>query len=209
MDKLEKNQKIVVIVAGLIIAIVIGMYIFSQMRENNIEEEINFTSEEFIENKVIEEEAEIIVHITGAVEKEGIVSLKEGDRIADAIKEAGGIKDNADLSTINLAYILEDGQKIYIPTKEEMEEIKSNNELKNEESIQNGIVSGKEESSKVNINNADINELNTLPGIGSKTAEKIVEYRKEQGRFKGIEDIKNVKGIGEAKYNKIKEMIKI
>ena len=125
---------------------------------------------------------------------------------------AGGLKEDADLKQINLAYVLEDGMKINIPSKNE-----STNESRNEASnnTENYIIkenlnlSNNAKISKVNINSATQTELETLPGIGPSTALKIINYRKEKGKFNKIEDIKNVNGIGEIKFNKIKEFIKI
>lgn len=159
-------------------------------------------------------EGKIIVHITGAVQKTGILVLEEGARIADAIDKANGIKEDADLDEINLAYILQDGQKIYIPSKKDKAKIDKNAYITSD-SGNNVIIETIEESSKkqtnqkVNINTATISQLQTLPGIGQSTANKIIEYRTENQGFKKIEELKNVKGIGDAKYEKIKEYIKV
>lgn len=164
--------------------------------ENNYEE--YFAEEE----NIIKEEAKkvIVVHIIGEINKPGIVELEEGARVIDAIKKAGGTTEKADLAQINLAYILKDGQKIYIPNTED-------NDKKieyNTANIENNI---KEE--KININTADEDELQRLPGVGASTAAKIIKYREENGSFRKIEDIQNVKGIGEAKYNDLKEQIEV
>lgn len=127
------------------------------------------------------------MHIAGCVIEEGIVKLKEGDRIADAIERAGGITSDADISKVNLAYKLKDGQKIYIP---------SNIEEDNITIITQGgagvIGEDVETSDKVNINTATQTELETLSGIGPSTASKIIEYRIQNGEFSDVEDIKNV-----------------
>ena len=129
---------------------------------------------------------EIIVHITGCVEKEGIVKLQEGARIADAIEEAGGTTLDANINNVNLAYKLKDGQKIYIPSN--IEEDATVISQKDE-----GIVNDLNESQgKININTASQTELETLSGIGPSMALKIIEYREKNGTFLKIEDIKNV-----------------
>ena len=222
MNQLSKEQKIIIIVISIVVSIVIGMYIFQRLRDNNIEElnlvEINEISEEEKEVK-----SDIVIHVTGAVNNQGIVRLEEGARIADAIEQAGGLTEEADVSQINLAYILEDGQKIYIPTKEEVKEATElrNSLTENQNYIisesGNGVISdsknGKNNNEKgvgkVDINKASRDELNTLPGIGDVTAERIIEYRENNGDFSKIEDLKEVSGIGEAKYEKIKEMITV
>ena len=164
----------------------------------------------------------IIVHVSGAVNKEGIVELEENSRISDAINKAEGLKENADTKNINLAFKLEDGMKIYIPTEEET--IEKNEQNQNENIIDqtskyvtssSGVVQEEQtnekneqnKNEKININTATQTELETLPGIGPSTSLKIVNYREENGKFKSIEEIKEVSGIGDAKYENIKELI--
>lgn len=153
------------------------------------------------EEEVIDEE--IIVHITGEVKNEGIIKIKKDSRLADVIEEAGGTTEEADLSKVNLAYQVKDGQKIYIPNIND----KKIQEYITEEAGDSIIIEEKESKSKVNINTATQTELETLSGIGPSTALKIINYREENGKFKKIEDIKNVPGIGEAKFENIKEEI--
>ena len=162
-----------------------------------------------------------MVYITGEVKNPGIYELEENSRIKDVIEKAGGLKETADITDINLATILQDEDKITIPTKDKtMEEkqnterIQSNKQSKTTEKSQNTTsistnTTGKNQNTKVNINTATQTELETLPGIGPSTASKIVSYRKENGKFKSIEEIKKVNGIGESKYKKIKELIKV
>lgn len=171
---------------------------------NSIENEAKISEKNEVENKIEKEVNEIVVHITGEVKKEGIVYLKEGDRVIDAIKEAGGETKNADLSKVNLAYELSDGQKIYIPNKGE--------KLDNFIIDEGGSASMSEndnKQTKININTADEVELDNLPGIGPSIAKKIVDYRNENGKFNNIEDIKNVSGIGDSKYEDIKDNITV
>lgn len=125
---------------------------------------------------------------------------------------AGGSTEEADLSKVNLAYTLSDGQKVYIPKVGE--EISGQNEFSeyissgfgNNDVVEdkNGIAIGGE---KVNINTAKQTELETLPGIGPSTAQKIIDYRTKNGLFEAIEDIQNVKGIGDGKFEEIKDNI--
>lgn len=134
---------------------------------------------------------DIYIHISGEVKYPGIVELKSGSRLIDAVDKSGGISDDVDLDKINLAMVLEDEQKIYIPRI-------------GEETTEETSVSTTE--SKVNINTADRETLMTLPGIGEKTADKIIKYRTEQS-FKSIEEIQDVPGIGPAKFNELKDYI--
>lgn len=175
---------------------------------NDIEETIEGSeeSENVEENKKDEEIEEIVVHITGEINKPGIVTLKENSRIADAINAAGGTTKEADLNQINLAYILEDGQKIYIPNKNEKIE---DNEYIIDGNGNNEGSTNKKEGDKVNINEAMQTELEELPGIGPSLASRIIEYREVNGKFEKIEDLQNVKGIGDAKFGEIKDKVSI
>lgn len=152
------------------------------------------------EEKILD--GEIIIHITGEVLNEGIVKTKKDSRIADVIEQAGGITEEADLSQVNLAYQVKDGQKIYIPNINDEEN--DTQVYITEEAGINVVIEDKEYGNKVNINTASQTELETLSGIGPSTALKIINYRKENGEFKQIEDIKNVPGIGEAKFESLK-----
>ena len=197
MKKINNNIKIIIIIgiATLTIFIVI---LLKKIEENNYN---NYNYEEYFgeqENKIVEEKKTIVVHITGEVNKPGVIELEEGKRIIDAIKTAGGAPSKANLTQINLAYVLKDGMKIYIPNIED----------KNIEYITTNI-GDSDDKEKININLANEKDLQKLPGIGTSTAKKIIKYREENGEFKNIEDIKNVKGIGESKYEEIKEKIEI
>ena len=140
-------------------------------------------------------------------------------RSPPAISMAGGVREDAYVEEVNLAYKLEDGMKIHIPTKEEVEKQKEEKTLvegekKRQEEITMAsgiekIEEKKEEEKKVNLNTATKAQLENLPGIGTSTAQKIMDYRKEKGKFKTIEEIKEVNGIGESKFEKIKDLIEI
>lgn len=202
MEFLNKKQKIILICIIIIMCMLILYYIISKTETRDYEEfeisEENETTQE-TENQV--EDNIIIVHVSGEVNKPGIIELKEGSRIADAIEKAKGSTEYADLSKINLAYEIKDGQKINIPSKNEIIEVYI------EEEAGENVIENEIKNSKVNINTALQTELETLTGIGPSTALKIIEYRKENGEFKAIEDIQNVPGIGEAKFENIKQEI--
>lgn len=214
MKYINKKTKILLIILISIIAIGISYYAYQNEKQsqNFIEEQnLEIEENEVEENK--EESKTIIVHVSGAVQKEGVVELEENSRVEDAIEKAGGFKENAYTKDVNLAYKLEDGMKIYIPTIDEKENTKITTEVGTEvENNYDGLANTNEEklvSKKVNINTANKEELDTLPGIGPSTAEKIISYRKENGKFKSIEEIKDVSGIGDSKYENIKDMIDI
>lgn len=151
----------------------------------------------------------IYVHVAGAVESPGVVELEEGQRIVDAIEKVGGLTDDAEIFEVNLAYVLKDGQKIYIPTVEEAElqEVEYITSENGKNIIVNENTDSSDVSAIININTATQTELEILTGIGPSTALKIIEYRNENGDFSSIEDIMNVSGIGESKYNSIKNNI--
>lgn len=162
------------------------------------------------------QEEKIIVHVVGQVNKPGVVTLPQGARIKDAIEQAGGASENADLSKINLAYMLEDGTQIYVPSFEETSKADSDNTEREyissspgENVISDSAIQETSKVSKVNINTATLEQLETLPGVGESTAKKIIEYREKNGKFQKEEDLKNVSGIGDAKYAKIQEYIKV
>lgn len=208
------NKKIIIYI--LISTLIIGIYYLFTKKEEYVENtniimisKENIEDEKNIENKEnIEKNNKIIIYVTGAVKNEGIYEIEENSRIADSIKIAGGLKEDANIENINLAYVLEDGMKIHIPSiSENINEIQDNtNEYITKE---NGDTkSSKNSNEKININTATQTELETLPGIGPSTALKILDYRKENGKFNTIEDIKKVNGIGESKFSKIKDLIK-
>ena len=223
MKNFSKKQKTIIV--AILIIILIIYYIYKTNEEKNIQESMNELLEENNKTEdVIEksegknneteeipedEESKILIHITGAIKKEGVYELTEGDRIIDAINKAEGVTEEADTSQINMASKLEDGMKIYVPKKgENTENIQS--QERQTENIQKTSETNNNENSntkKININTASLEELDTLPGIGEATAQKIIDYRKEKGKFSKIEDIKNVKGIGDSKFEKIKDKI--
>lgn len=228
MKKLNLKQKKIIAIILIILVIIAYYYLYlknSTEEISNQDLEVNNTQESNQTNETEKETEEtIVVHISGAVNIEGIVELEAGSRIANAIEKAGGVKENADMTDINLAYPLEDGMKIHIPTKEETEANKNNENMIDESYVtsSSGGVSSKEDTNstqgssksttineKVNINTATQEELDTLPGIGPSIASKIIDYREQNGKFNSIEEIKEVSGIGDAKYEKIKDSITI
>lgn len=141
----------------------------------------------------------ITIHISGEVNNPGVVNIESDKRLSDAVDKLGGITENADLNNINLAMKIEDAKHYIIP--------KIGEEIKNSESINNENQNNNINSDKVNINQATVEELDRLPGVGQATANKIINYREEHGDFKSIEELKHVNGIGNKKYEQIKDEI--
>jgi competence protein ComEA len=161
--------------------------------KNNSNNE-NKKSENNLGNKLEVNKKNIKVYICGEVIHEGVYKLEEGARVCDALKLAGGLKESAAKTIINLARYLVDGEMIYFPSKNEVE---------------SGKYSIASKNSLININYGTKDELMTLPGIGEAKADDIINYRESNGLFDNIEDIKQVDGIKEALYGKIKDLITI
>ncbi len=242
MMEFLKQRKIVIII-GILVIILVGWKIYdsrsfenlnsedilvSDIKDNVKSDSKNKNDKEFNEEKV-EEENFMAVHVTGEVKNPSVVRVKEGSRIEDIIKAAGGLTENADITDVNLAFVVEDGMKIRIPSNDNEDSKKNNSgeevdekeknqiESKNNEYITQdsgkGVIVSNESnelsSSIVNINTASQTELEELPGIGPSISSRIIEYRNQKGNFKKIEDVKNVTGIGDSKFEKIKDLIKV
>lgn len=149
----------------------------------------------------------IMVDLKGAIKNPGVYEAREGERVVEIIKRAGGLSDNADESKVNLAMHVEDEMVLYIPMVGELvQETQGFAQSSN-----GGLGAGSlgSESNKININSADEAELETLPGIGPSKSAAIIEYRTTTGPFKSIEDIQSISGIGEKTFEKLKDKIAI
>ena len=165
----------------------------------------------------LNEPAVFYVHITGAVKNPGVYPVKEGQRVTAAIEAAGGLTSDAVESAINLARLVVDGEQIYVPTKDEMKDASAPWEGKPEQggahSEGSGAGAGASgsgtagSSGVVNLNTATVDELDTLPGVGPATAQRIVEDRELSGPFKNPEDLMRVSGIGEKKFAQLKDRV--
>lgn len=140
---------------------------------------------------------QLLVDVSGAVRKPGVVRVNSGSRVFEAVDQAGGVSEDADLRTINLAAVVRDGQKIYIPRVGEMMlESTENNWSTNERD-------------KLDLNSASASSLEELDGIGVKTAEKIIAYREEHGGFRNVEELMQVSGIGAKTFEGLKDKIAV
>ena len=199
-DYIKENRELLlkVAAAALLVAAAFFVFVLTGDEEESLEEETNVVTES--EPKM----TMIMVDIGGEVNDPMVAELEEGSRVEDAINAAGGVTEDADLTEINRAAFLEDGDKILIPEKQEV----ALNDISN---ATDGSVKGSYTSysdGKININTAGSEELQMLDGVGPVTAEKIIDYRESNGRFKDIEDIKNVSGIGEKTFEKLKDDIR-
>lgn len=207
MRRFLKNKKIVLVVIVIFLSI---LYFIAN-------KSIQKYNDDFIEENVETNQEKIYIYVTGEVNIPGVVILNKGSRISDAINAAGGVTNNANTTKINLVYVLEDGMKVRIPSNKELNNNSSfeyittksgegaNENIEKEEKTENKV--NKKTTSLVNINTATQTELETLPGIGPSIALKIINYRKENGKFSNVEELKNVNGIGENKFEAMKKYV--
>lgn len=151
------------------------------------------------------EQGAIVVHVTGSVASPGVYELAQGARVQAAVDAAGGFADGADVSAVNCARVAQDGEQIFVPSIDASPA--GATDVGGEGGASEGSATGGGESAKVNINRADAAELDTLPGVGPSTAEKIIADREANGPFATIEDIKRVSGIGDKKYEQLAGLI--
>ena len=147
--------------------------------------------------------ASVTVYVTGAVNHPGIVEVPEEARVADAVNACGGALPTADMEGVNMAQKLKDGQQVRIPEKTEMTAPPRTAAAVTGQTDKTG------EGGRININTADEKALDSLPGIGPAMAKRIIEYRNTEGMFQSPEDLKKIKGIGDAKYEKLKDRITV
>lgn len=228
----HKKQAIIlgVIILGVISIGIIGYFnihsIFNNDK-NKEEKEIKLINDEQINQQDIEEVSEntVSVDIKGAVNVPGVYNVKENSRVGDVLAIAGGSRDDADLSVINLSKKVYDEMVVIIYTKNEVKkftEVKKEETTKQEKCVNNNenitnnacvcpspTISNTIENTtkKISLNSASKDELTTLSGIGESKALLIIEYREKNGPFKSIEELKNISGIGDSLFEKIKENI--
>ena len=193
-NRLYRKGLVVVLIIALLVMAAVGIKLSDK------DEEIVFAGNENLEGENQETQesqdtkeehiSHMYVDIDGEVKNPGVYQLKDGDRVNDAIIMAGGLTDSAFTKNLNKARKLTDGEKIYIPKEGEESE----------------VLSG--DSNLININTASANDLMSLPGIGEVYAQRIIDYRNEKP-FDSIEEIKNIEGIGEKKFEKLKDLIKV
>ena len=235
IGKIKKLDKDYIIIGIIIISVITFMVLnIGKVKEfeekettGNIEKNIT-VSEESKDNKEkegneedkkenISSETGIFVHIDGYVNNPGVYQIKVNERTNVLIEKAGGLKNGYSIKNINLAAKLSDGDKVYIPSIEEEKTLGNQNNNISVNTVgkhtNNGNNSNNNvnitKNNKININTANVSELKQITGIGESTANKIIDYRQNVGKFKKIEDIKEVKGIGDSKFESLKNKITI
>ena len=204
-----KEYKIIVICAGLGLALG-GFFLLkpstqTPVKETNLQAEVAAVSKDSSSEKEVkkEESAEqdlITVDVKGAVKSPGIYDLPVGSRVHDAVQKAGGLTDEADSKSLNLAQKISDEALVYVPTK-------------GEEAASQQATSGTSPSTskdkKVNLNKASLEELKQVKGLGGKRAQDIIDHREANGKFKSVDELKKVSGIGAKTIEKLKDYVTV
>ncbi|WP_342541146.1 helix-hairpin-helix domain-containing protein [Heyndrickxia sp. FSL K6-6286] len=205
LERIFKQYKFLLIAVGLLV-IVIFLFIGKSPREKHGIHTSDFSA--YLEESGQKEDEDqkniadmkIIVDLKGEIVNPGIYEANDGERVQDLITKAGGFSKNADKLKVNLAQKVKDEMVIYVPKIGEEINVSLFDEAESTTNNSEG---------KVNINSANKDQLQTIPGIGPSKADAIIEYREQKGEFKKIEEIKNVTGIGEKTYEKLKDSISI
>lgn len=195
----EQRRKIIFIVV-LALVIVVGSF-YSFWQKNSVAD--SGPSGEVLAKgaKTTDEKTnDIVVYISGAVNKPGVFKLTHNARVIDVVNMAGGLTLEADGAKTNMAQLLKDGMHINVANKPTTSMGGGSVPLNASKGLGNGII---------NINTADKSALDTLPGVGPALAERIIEYRQTNGNFSEIEGLKKVQGLGASKFEKLKDKITI
>ena len=207
-----KEYKIIVICAGLGLALG-GFFLLkptsqTPVTETNLQAEVAAVSKDSSAEKEVKKEAKeesveqdlITVDVKGAVKSPGIYDLPVGSRVHDAVQKAGGLTDEADSKSLNLAQKISDEALVYVPTK-------------GEEAASQQAASGTSPSTskekKVNLNKASLEELKQVKGLGGKRAQDIIDHREANGKFKSVDELKKVSGIGAKTIEKLKDYVTV
>jgi len=190
LGELTREQQLIIL--GLVLMIVVGFGVMAYRRLASDSNEIIIEQPQSSPIASVSSSPRLVVHIVGAVKRAGVYKIAHGDRLIDVLDLAGGATTQADLSKVNLAEKVKDGQKITVPVKQTAV-----------------IQTSRATSGKVSLNTASKSGLCKVPGIGPSTAQRIIDFRSKNGPFSKIEDIMKVKSIGKGKFSKIKESITI
>lgn len=226
---IRKIVLISIVVLAIAISSIYGIIYYKKQEKESIEinENLNGIKKEKTEKEREKKEDSntnnLVVDIKGEIKSPGIYKVDKNTRVIDVIKMAGGLKENADTSVINLSKKITDEMVIIIYSKQEVIdfiETKQKEKIKLEICIDGEVINGaciKQDTTssdttlngKININTATIDELKTLPGIGESKAKNIINYRDKNGNFTNTEELKEVEGIGNSIYDQIKDYITI
>ena len=206
-----KEYKIIVICTGL--GLLVGGFFLlkpapqTAVKETNLQAEVAAVSKDSSTEKEVKEEKEepveqdlITVDVKGAVKAPGIYDLPVGSRVNDAVQKAGGLTEQADSKSLNLAQKVSDEALVYVPTKGE--------EAASQQTA-SGTTSSRNKEKKVNLNKASLEELKQVKGLGGKRAQDIIVHRETNGKFKSVDELKKVSGIGAKTIEKLKDYVTV
>lgn len=215
MNNFIHNKKYLIIIIGCIVILILSLVLYLFNDDKEIEEDITLNTITEKQTTKQEKKEKLYVDVKGSVVNPGVYEFKYNDRVIDAIELAGGLTKNADTSNINLSQKLTSEMVIYVYSNSEIKNNKDNLSCDticetNIIEVNNCISSTNSNSnSLININTATLIELTNLSGIGESKAKNIIEYRNANGDFKSIEDLKNISGIGDSLFEKIKDKITV
>ncbi|GAA5421258.1 helix-hairpin-helix domain-containing protein [Tetragenococcus halophilus] len=199
----ERLKKFLPLILATLVTVFVLVIYFSQSNNEQAdaweENESAFQQATEDSEKTTEETGKIIVDIKGEINKPGVYELEGDARVKEVILEAGGLTKQAEKKQLNLAEKLQDQQMIYIPNKEEAEEMEIDGDKEAEDNNEDMI----------DINAADINELQKISGVGPAKAQAIVDYREENGAFESVDELNEISGFGEKTVEKLRDSIKI
>ncbi|NWQ40097.1 helix-hairpin-helix domain-containing protein [Bacillus sp. EB106-08-02-XG196] len=208
-DWMYEHKMYVIITAIIAFAAIFYFLEESKSSVSNVENIVQQEIKDEKDNPPVQEEIQepeiIMVDVKGQVAMPGVYSSNQGERVIDVIQRAGGLTENADESQVNFAEHVQDAMVIYIPAKGE-EGVTISTGTSVNPSITGG---GSGNQAKINLNKADETQLQNLPGIGPSKAAAITEYRETSGPFKSVEDLKNISGIGDKTFEKLKDLITV
>ena len=200
-----KEYKIIVICTGL--GLLVGGFFLlkpvpqTPVKETNLQAEVAAVSKDSVSEKEEALEQDLItVDVKGAVKAPGIYDLPVGSRVNDAVQKAGGLTEQADSKSLNLAQKISDEALVYVPTKGE--EVAS-------QQTASGTASSTSKEKKVNLNKASLEELKQVKGLGGKRAQDIIDHREANGKFKSVDELKKVSGIGAKTIEKLKDYVTV
>jgi competence protein ComEA len=200
----QKTARVAVIFLLILAALFLFLFRTGSQEEKELSQSID--SEDISSVKTDITEDFIVVDVAGEVKSPSVIELPIDSRINDAIVAAGGLTKDADISQINRAAPLSDGEKIYIPKKAD-QSIEEETDMTGSEEESTSVQNESTGNIKININLAKSEKLQEIPGVGPVTAEKIIAYRTEHGLFRKLEDLMKVSGIGEKTFEKMQPYI--
>ena len=181
-----------------VLAVLVGLWV-TRPPADPVETALPFASTTEVPASTAPRAAAVVVHVAGAVAHPGVLELPAGSRVVDAVDGAGGLTPEADGLRLNLAALVGDGERVYVPAVGEPDP----------PSPAGGAPSGSAApAGPININSADAAALETLPGVGPATAAAIVEHRERIGRFSSVDQLLDVRGIGEAKLEAMRDLVR-